>query len=175
MNANESHLATRSAGGGALAEPFTISTAANPFDPSREPARGGVAYPALARPAVACCTWTPRWPSPRSTSMTPMIVSSVAFTLPASPWLRNEWGTGFTALDVKINFLRAVPADGRDLLATGMVLHRGKRLAVATAEVMHGNDRVAVLTGTTALTPRASLRSTHRRDATGSTQAAAAA
>lgn len=105
----------------------------------------------------------------------------VVFALPAIPWLRNEWGslyggvltllaksaaaaavqstagrgTGFTALDVKINFLRAVPADGRELLATGMVLHCGKRLAIATAEVMHGEDRVAVLTGTTALTPPA--------------------
>jgi uncharacterized protein (TIGR00369 family) len=110
----------------------------------------------------------------------------VGFTLPASPWLRNEWGTvyggvltflaksaaaaavqstadhgtGFTALDIKANFLRAVPADGRALRATGTVLHRGKRLAVATAEVLHGGDRAAVLTGTTALTPPARLRPT---------------
>jgi uncharacterized protein (TIGR00369 family) len=105
----------------------------------------------------------------------------VTFALPASPWLCNEWGTvfggiltllaksaaaaavqatagrgtSFTALDVKINFLRAVPADGRDLLATGTVLHRGKRLAIATAELMHDDTAVAVLTGTTALTPSA--------------------
>jgi uncharacterized protein (TIGR00369 family) len=76
----------------------------------------------------------------------------VVFALPASPWLRNEWGTvyggmltllaksaaaaavqstarrgtSFTALDVKINFLRAVPADGGERLATGTVLHRGQ-------------------------------------------------
>jgi uncharacterized protein (TIGR00369 family) len=100
------------------------------------------------------------------------------FALSASPWLRNEWGsvyggiltllaksaaaaavqatairgTRFTALDVKINFLRAVPADGQELLAIGTVLHRGKRLGIATSEVMHGDVRVAVLTGTTALT-----------------------
>jgi uncharacterized protein (TIGR00369 family) len=106
----------------------------------------------------------------------------VVFALPASPWLRNEWGTiyggiltllaesaaaaavqatashgtSFKALDVKINFLHAVPADGGELLATGTVLHRGKRLAIATAEVMHGGVQVAVLTGTTALTPPAS-------------------
>jgi acyl-coenzyme A thioesterase PaaI-like protein len=55
--------------------------------------------------------------------------------------------------DVKVNFLRAVPADGRELRATGTVLHRGKRLAIATAEVVRGSERVAVLTGTTALTP----------------------
>jgi uncharacterized protein (TIGR00369 family) len=117
----------------------------------------------------------------------------VGFTLPASPWLRNEWGTvyggvlsllaksaaaaavqstadrgtGFTALDIKANFLRAVPADGRELQATGTVLHRGKRLAIATAEVLHGEDRVAVLTGTTALTPPARLRPTHRTNNNG--------
>jgi len=106
----------------------------------------------------------------------------VVFALPASAWLRNEWGavyggvltllaksaaaaavqatasrgTAVTALDAKINFLRAVPADGRELLATGTVLHRGKRLAIATAEVVHSDVQVAVLTGTTALTPSAS-------------------
>jgi uncharacterized protein (TIGR00369 family) len=111
----------------------------------------------------------------------------VAFSLPASPWLRNELGTvyggvqallaksaaaaavqstasqgtGYAALDVKINFLRAVPADGRELRAIGTVLHRGTRLAIATAEVFHGDHRVAVLTGTTALTPPASRRPTH--------------
>jgi uncharacterized protein (TIGR00369 family) len=103
----------------------------------------------------------------------------VIFALPASPWLCNEWGTvfggiltllaksaaaaavqstaiggtGFTALDIKINFLRAVPADGRELVATGSVMHRGKRLAIATADITHGGERVAVLTGTTALSP----------------------
>jgi uncharacterized protein (TIGR00369 family) len=102
------------------------------------------------------------------------------FGLPASPWLRNEFGNvyggvltllaksaaaaavqttaaegvGFTALDVKINFLRAVAADGSELVATGTVLHAGRRLAIATADVMQGDVRVCVLTGTTALTAR---------------------
>jgi uncharacterized protein (TIGR00369 family) len=103
----------------------------------------------------------------------------VVFALPASAWLRNEWGTVFggiltllaksaaaaavqttaprgasyTALDVKTNFLRRVPADGRDLIATGTILHRGKRLVISTADVMQGDERVAVLTGTTEVTP----------------------
>jgi uncharacterized protein (TIGR00369 family) len=107
----------------------------------------------------------------------------VVFALPASPWLRNEWGTvyggvltllaksaaaaavqtttsrdtGFAALDIKVNFLRPVPADGRELRATSTILHRGKRLAIATAEIVHGDRRVAVLTGTTALTPAGRL------------------
>ena len=102
----------------------------------------------------------------------------VVFRLPASPWLRNEYGNvyggvltllaksaaaaavqtiaaegvGFTALDVKINFLKGVPADGSDLVATGTVMHAGKRLAIGGADVTQGDVRVAVLTGTTALT-----------------------
>lgn len=102
------------------------------------------------------------------------------FELASHPWLSNEWGTvyggvitllaksaaaaavqstagpdtGFAALDVKVNFLRAVPVDGRELVAVGTVLHRGKRLAVATSEVRHGDEMVAIATGTTALTPR---------------------
>jgi uncharacterized protein (TIGR00369 family) len=125
----------------------------------------------------------------------------VTFTLPASPWLRNEWGTvyggvlallaksagaaavqttadpgtGFTALDIKINFLRAVPADGRELRATGTVLHRGKRLAIATADVLHGEQRVATLTGTTALTPPPSPRPRHSTNTTISARPAAGA
>ena len=54
---------------------------------------------------------------------------------------------------MKINFLRGVPADGSELVATGRVVHAGKRLAIGGADVMHGDVRVAVLTGTTALTP----------------------
>lgn len=105
----------------------------------------------------------------------------VVFTMPASPWLSQEWGTvhggalallatsatsavvqstapagtAFAALDVKVNFLRAVQPDGRDLVATGTLLHAGRRLAIATAEVVQGDERVAVSTGSTALTPGA--------------------
>ena len=103
----------------------------------------------------------------------------VVFALPAHGWLGNEGGTvyggvttllaksaaaaavqttaaagtRFTALDVKVNLLRPIALDGRELVATGTLLHRGKRLAIATAEVRHGDRQVAVATGTTALTP----------------------
>jgi len=104
----------------------------------------------------------------------------VVFALPAHGWLCNEWGTvyggvttllaksaaaaavqttaaagtRFTALDIKVNMLRPIALDAGELVATGTLLHRGKRLAIGTAEVMHGDQRVAVATGTTALTPQ---------------------
>ncbi len=100
------------------------------------------------------------------------------FALPAGDWLRNEFGnifggasglvaksavagavqtiapagTAYRALDVKVNYLRPVYADGRDLVATGTVVHSGRRLAIATAEVLNGDgEQVAIATGTTLL------------------------
>jgi uncharacterized protein (TIGR00369 family) len=64
-----------------------------------------------------------------------------------------ERGIDFAALDMKINLLRPVHPDGQQLVATGTVLHRGRRLAIGTAEVRHGGRLVAVITGTTELTP----------------------
>ncbi|HEX6492259.1 MAG TPA: PaaI family thioesterase, partial [Candidatus Dormibacteraeota bacterium] len=80
------------------------------------------------------------------------------FAMPAGEWLRNEFGrvfggavgflakssvagavqtlaaagTSYTALDVKVNFLRPLDADGADLVATGTVVHSGRKLAIAT-------------------------------------------
>ncbi len=103
----------------------------------------------------------------------------VKFSLPAHGWLLQEIGTvfggmiallaksatagavqaaasagtRFTALDLKVNFLHAVEADGTELMAEGAVVHRGARLVIANAKVTHGGRTVAIATGTTALTP----------------------
>lgn len=62
-------------------------------------------------------------------------------------------GTGFTALDLKVNFLRPALAEGDELIATGSLTHRGKRLSIADAVVTYRGRRIAIATGTTALTP----------------------
>ena len=46
-------------------------------------------------------------------------------------------GTGFTALDLKVNFLRPALAEGEELIATGSLTHRGKRLSIADAVVTY--------------------------------------
>jgi uncharacterized protein (TIGR00369 family) len=60
-------------------------------------------------------------------------------------------GTGFTALDIKVNFLRPARAEGDELIATGVVTHRGRRLSIADTVVTYQGRRIAVATGTTAL------------------------
>jgi uncharacterized protein (TIGR00369 family) len=62
-------------------------------------------------------------------------------------------GTRFTALDLKVNFLRAVEADGTQLVAEGKVVHRGSRLVIANTNVTHRTRTVAIATGTTGSFP----------------------
>ncbi len=62
-------------------------------------------------------------------------------------------GTQFTAVDLKVNFLRPARAEGEELIATGSVTHRGSRLSIANAVITYRGRRIAIATGTTALTP----------------------
>jgi uncharacterized protein (TIGR00369 family) len=62
-------------------------------------------------------------------------------------------GTRFAALDLKVNFLRPACAEGEELIATGSITHRGRRLSIANAVVTYRGRRIAVATGTTSLTP----------------------
>jgi uncharacterized protein (TIGR00369 family) len=103
----------------------------------------------------------------------------VVFSLPVHPGLLQELGTvfggviallansasgaavqtiapaatGFTALDLKANFLRPVSAEGEELIATGAITHRGGKLSIANAVVTYQGRRIAIATGTTALAP----------------------
>jgi len=100
----------------------------------------------------------------------------ITFSMPASEWLTNELGmvsggclgllaesatsaagqslarpgSGYRALDVKINFLAQVPPDGGAIIARGTAVHQGK-LMVASTEVTHQGQLVAVATGSTVL------------------------
>jgi uncharacterized protein (TIGR00369 family) len=57
--------------------------------------------------------------------------------------------TTYSPLDLKVNYLRPVFADGRDIVATANVVHRGRTLAVAQAEVRNAEGKpVALATGT---------------------------
>ncbi len=119
----------------------------------------------------------PAPPISHLTGLRPTEVSegSATFVLPTSPWLTSPLGTvqgGATALladtvlatavqttlpkrtvyaplDLKVNYLRPVFADGRDLTGTATIVHRGRTLAVASAEIRNADGKkVAVATGT---------------------------
>ncbi len=61
-------------------------------------------------------------------------------------------GERIASVDVKVNFLRAVAGDGSLIEARARVVHRGRSLAVSTAEVIAADGRtVALATGSAAL------------------------
>jgi uncharacterized protein (TIGR00369 family) len=66
--------------------------------------------------------------------------SAIQTTLPA--------GAALAAIDLKVNFLRPVAPDGRELLSRGRVRHAGRTIAVAEAEVVNADEKtVALATG----------------------------
>jgi uncharacterized protein (TIGR00369 family) len=74
------------------------------------------------------------------------INTAVTTTLPA--------GTSFGTLDLKVNFLRPVMPDGRDLLARATVEQRGRTIAVTTARIDDADGtRVAMATGSAMISP----------------------
>jgi uncharacterized protein (TIGR00369 family) len=104
----------------------------------------------------------------------------VTMKLPCSRWLSTPAGTvqgGFTAmlaeaalaaavfstapagtatatLDLKVNYLRPVFPDGEDLIARARVLHRGRTIAIASAELLNAEDKpVALATGSSMYLP----------------------
>ena len=74
------------------------------------------------------------------------IDGTVQTTLPA--------GTAFAPVDLKVYFLRPVSPDGRDLVARGTVIHRGRSIAIGTSEVFDADGKkVAVATGSAVILP----------------------
>jgi uncharacterized protein (TIGR00369 family) len=74
------------------------------------------------------------------------INTAVTTTLPAA--------TSFGTLDLKVNFLRPVAPDGRDLVARATVEQRGRTVAVTTARIDDADGkRVAMATGSAMISP----------------------
>jgi uncharacterized protein (TIGR00369 family) len=69
--------------------------------------------------------------------------AAIGNTLPA--------GSSYATLDLKVHFLRPVQPDGRELTATGIVVHRGHRIAVATADVTDADGKRVAMATTSAM------------------------
>lgn len=70
-------------------------------------------------------------------------------------------GVAYAPTDLRVQFIRAVPPDGRPLTATGTVVHRGRTMATARADVVNSDGKlVATATGSAVILPgrRADLR-----------------
>jgi uncharacterized protein (TIGR00369 family) len=63
-------------------------------------------------------------------------------------------GGSFASLDLKVNYLRPVPPDGGMLTAVAVLAHRGRTMAVATAELFNeAGKRIAIASQSGLLLP----------------------
>ncbi|WP_067835628.1 PaaI family thioesterase [Nocardia lijiangensis] len=60
-----------------------------------------------------------------------------------------EAGVGYTTLELKINYIRSVPTDGRKLTATGTTIHVGRTTATAEGRVLDDQGRLVAHATTT--------------------------
>jgi uncharacterized protein (TIGR00369 family) len=65
-------------------------------------------------------------------------------------------GVGYTSLDLSVRFIRAVRPGTGTVIATGRVVHRGSRTAVAEASVVDGSGRLIATATSTCLVMEAS-------------------
>ena len=62
--------------------------------------------------------------------------------------------TALATMDLKVNYLRPLAADGRPALGRGVAQHVGRRIAVAGAEVLDADGKtVAIATGSAMVLP----------------------
>jgi uncharacterized protein (TIGR00369 family) len=60
-------------------------------------------------------------------------------------------GKSFTTLELKVNYIRALPQDGSPVTATGEVIHVGRSTATAEGRIMDGQGRLLAHATTTCM------------------------
>jgi uncharacterized protein (TIGR00369 family) len=74
--------------------------------------------------------------------------------LAAAVFSTAEAGTAIAPLDLKVNFLRPVFPDEREVTARARVVHRGRTIAISTAELTNADGKaVALATGSAMYVP----------------------
>jgi uncharacterized protein (TIGR00369 family) len=75
-------------------------------------------------------------------------------TLASAAFSTVEPGTALAPLDLKVNFLRPVQPDGRELTGRAEVIHRGRTLAISSCRVENADGKpVALATGSSMYLP----------------------
>jgi len=60
-------------------------------------------------------------------------------------------GVGYGTLELKVNYIRTVPVDGRTLIGTGSIIHVGRSTATAEGKVVDPDGRLVAHGTTTCL------------------------
>jgi uncharacterized protein (TIGR00369 family) len=75
-------------------------------------------------------------------------------TMTSAVFSTVEPGTAIAPLDLKVNFMRPVPPDGRDLTAKAEIVHRGRTISITSCRVTNADGKaVALATGSAMYLP----------------------
>ena len=101
--------------------------------------------------ALPCSRWLSTSAGTVQGGFTAMLAEAA---LSAAVFSTAPAGTATATLDLKVNYLRPVFPDGEDLRARARVLHRGRTIAIASAELLNAEDKpVALATGSSMYLP----------------------
>jgi uncharacterized protein (TIGR00369 family) len=101
--------------------------------------------------ALPCSRWLSTSAGTVQGGFTAMLAEA---SLAAAVFSTADAGTATAPLDLKVNFLRPVLPDGRDLTARARVVHRGRTLAIANTELTNADgNTVALATGSAMYLP----------------------
>ncbi len=101
--------------------------------------------------SIPCSEWLT---SPATTVQGGVIAMLADFAMLNAVVTKLPAGTAIAGLDLKVNYLRPVRADGRDLTARGELVHSGRTLAITRATVENADGKpVALATGSAMYLP----------------------
>lgn len=129
------------------------------IDGSRHPPPIGLLFgTSLVEVAEGETLWTatssPWWSSPAPVLYGGALATLAEVAHSTAFWTLLEAGTFYATLDLKIQYLRPVFADGRPLTARGRVVHRGRSIMIGSVEVLNADDKVVLQgTGSAAVLP----------------------
>lgn len=93
-----------------------------------------------------------RWTcSPKGTMSGGVLALLATFAVGNATWGTLPAETPLAIIHLDVTFLRPVNPDGRDLVARGRVVHRGRTLVAATTEILDADGRQVALAGATSM------------------------
>jgi uncharacterized protein (TIGR00369 family) len=106
---------------------------------------------AVATMRLPCTKWLS---SPATTVQGGVIAMLAEMTMLNAVLSKAPAGTAIAGLDLKVNYLRPVRPDGRDLVARASIIHSGRTIAVTSSEVENADGKpVALATGSAMYLP----------------------
>jgi len=112
----------------------------------------GIELTTVGSGKVACTMQASQWFTTAGGTFYGGVIALLAdYALNGAVHTTVDAGTSYATLDLKVNFLRPIVPDGRPVEARATVVHRGRSIAVATAEILTADGKTAALANSSSM------------------------